>query len=67
MSIDNNRRLREVKKEIQKYQKRLDESTTISDCMIYQGKIDSLEREKNEIIKRYTEVKEWVNINILKL
>ena len=52
MTIDN-RRLREVKKEIEKYHKRLDESTTISDCLIYQGKIDSLEREKADIEKRY--------------
>ena len=48
-----NRRHREVKKEIQKYQKRLDESETISECLIYQGKLEALEREKNEIEKRY--------------
>ena len=53
MSIENNRRLQEVKKDILKYQKRLKESETISESLIYQGKIESLEKEKQKILARY--------------
>lgn len=48
-----NRRLVEVRKEIQKYNKLLDESESIYDCLVYQGKIESLEREEKEIENRY--------------
>ena len=49
----NNRRLEEVKKEILDYEKLLDESQTISECLIYQGKLESLYREEKEIKSRY--------------
>lgn len=48
-----NRRLREVRKEIEKYTRRLKEADTISDSLIYQGKLESLEREEKEILERY--------------
>ena len=51
-----NRRLREVQDDIRKYQKRLDESQTISDCLMYQGKLESLYREEKEIKSRYDDV-----------
>lgn len=49
----NNRRLREVRKEKAKYSKLLEEADSISSCLIYQGKLDILEKEENEILKRY--------------
>ena len=52
MNIDN-RRLREVQSELRAYHKLLEESETISDCLIYQGKIESLEREEKQILARY--------------
>ena len=48
-----NRRLREVRSDIEKYRKRLEEAQSISDSLIYQGKIESLEREEQDIIQRY--------------
>ena len=52
MNLDN-RRLREVQTELKFYHKRLEEADTISDSLIYQGKIESLEREEKDILKRY--------------
>ena len=48
-----NRRLRELQMEKKLYQKLLNESEKISDCLIYQGKIDSLEEEEKQILQRY--------------
>ena len=50
-----NRRLRELESEIKDYQHLLNESTTISECLIYQGKIESLKREEKRILERYEE------------
>ena len=52
MNIDN-RRLREIQTELKFYHQRLNEAETISDSLIYQGKIESLEREEKDIVKRY--------------
>ena len=47
-----NRRLREIQNELKAYRKLLDEADTMSDCLIYKGKIESLEREEKEILER---------------
>ena len=52
MNIDN-RRLREIQREKVVYQDRLDKSESISDCLIYQGKLECLENEEKDILKRY--------------
>lgn len=52
LNIDN-RRLREVQSELIFYHKRLDEAETKSESLIYQGKIEILEREEREILARY--------------
>jgi hypothetical protein len=52
MNIDN-RRLREIQREKMVYQDRLEKSETISDSLIYQGKIEALEREEKDILARY--------------
>ena len=52
MNIDN-RRLQEVQKELIFYRNRLKEAETISDSLIYQGKIEILEKEEQDILKRY--------------
>ena len=52
MNIDN-RRLREIQREKRIYSKLLDESDKISDCLIYQGKLESLNREEKRILARY--------------
>lgn len=52
MNLDN-RRLREIQREKKAYQKLLDETTKISDRLIYQGKLESLNREEKNIQKRY--------------
>lgn len=49
----NNRRLNEVRKDIQFYQDRLRRADSIGECLIYQGKLESLEREEKEILTRY--------------
>ena len=51
MNIDN-RRLFEIRREKIAYQRLLDESDKISDCLIYQGKLDCLNREEKEILER---------------
>ena len=55
--IIHNRRLREVQKEKEHYKKLLDNSNRISDALIYQGKIESLEREEKKILARYEAIK----------
>ena len=52
MNIDN-RRLSEIRREKTIYQRLLNESDKISDCLIYQGKLDSLNREEKQILARY--------------
>ena len=48
-----NRRLREIQHEKKHYAKLLNESDKISDCLVYQGKLESLKREEEQIVKRY--------------
>ena len=48
-----NRRLREIRKEQTYYQKLLDEASTISECLLYTGKLECLENEEEKILKRY--------------
>ena len=53
MNIDN-RRLREVQRQINAYKTLMDcEDANINERLIYQGKIESLEREEKEILERY--------------
>ena len=53
MNIDN-RRLREVQRQITAYKTLMDCSdSNINERLIYQGKIESLEREEKEILERY--------------
>ena len=52
MNIDN-RRLREIRLEKQVYKDQLEKSETISDSLLYQGKLESLEREEKDILSRY--------------
>ena len=53
MNIDN-RRLREIQREIKAYKTLLEcEDANINERLIYQGKIESLEREEKEILARY--------------
>ena len=52
MNIDN-RRLREIRLEKQVYKGQLEKSETISDSLLYQGKLESLEREEKDILARY--------------
>lgn len=49
----NNRRLKEIQREKAVYADRLEKADTINDCLIYQGKLDCLEREEKDILKRY--------------
>ena len=52
MNIDN-RRLREVQRQIKAYKTLIECSDSIEDSLIYQGKLESLEREEREILARY--------------
>lgn len=52
LNIDN-RRLREIRREKRVYQDRLEKAETISDSLIYQGKLDILNREEKQILARY--------------
>ena len=53
MNIDN-RRLREVQRQIKAYNTLIEcPDATIRDRLIYQGKIECLEREEQEILRRY--------------
>lgn len=51
MNIDN-RRLREVQSELKAYHQLLNETDSIHDSLVYQGKIESLEREEKQILER---------------
>lgn len=48
-----NRRLREVRKEIQMYKNRIEDEKSEYNKQLYFSKIEMLEREENEILKRY--------------
>ena len=47
-----NRRLSEIQDEKLKFQDMLDNSQTISECLVSQGKLDILEKEEKEIIEK---------------
>ena len=51
MNLDN-RRLLEIQKEKKLFKSLLDNSDTISDCLTYQSKLELLENEEKEILKR---------------
>ena len=48
-----NRRLREIQREKRFYMGLLEQSEKSSDCLVYQGKLDCLNREEKEILERY--------------
>lgn len=48
-----NRRLHEIRRQKIYYEDLLDQSQTITDCLIYTGKLESLTREEKEILTRY--------------
>ena len=53
MNIDN-RRLREIQRQIKAYKTLMDcPDADINERLIYQGKIEALEREEKDILKRY--------------
>ena len=52
MNVDN-RRLREIQTEKRVYKSLLEQSNKISDCLIYQGKLECLDNEEREILARY--------------
>lgn len=52
MNIDN-RRLREIQRQIQAYQTLIECSTSIEESLIYQGKLEALQKEEKEILERY--------------
>ena len=47
-----NRRLKEIQSEKLVWQDQLDKATSISDCLTFRGKIEILENEEKEILKR---------------
>lgn len=47
-------RLDDIRKEKEKFRDLLDNASTISECLAYQGKLDILENEEKEILKRGT-------------
>ena len=51
MNMDN-RRLRELQREIKEYYDALDKADSIEECLIYQGKIEILEKEEKEILAK---------------
>ena len=51
MNIDN-RRLKEIQKEKRLFYSLLNEAESISDCLTYKGKLDLLENEEKQILKR---------------
>ena len=51
MNLDN-RRLKEIQAEKLVWKDQLNKCETISDCLAYQVKIDILENEEKEILKR---------------
>ena len=53
MNIDN-RRLREIQRQIKAYNTLLEcDDSNIEERLIYQGKIEALQREEKEILERY--------------
>jgi len=51
MNLDN-RRLKEIQAEKLVWQDQLSKCETISDCLAFQGKLDILEDEEKQILKR---------------
>jgi hypothetical protein len=51
LNLDN-RRLVEIQKEKKLFSSLLDKAESISDCLTYKGKLDILEKEEKEILKR---------------
>lgn len=47
-----NRRLNEIQREKLVWQDQLDKAESMNDCLAYQGKIECLEKEEKEILKR---------------
>ena len=47
-----NRRLKEIQMEKLVWSQQLDKCSSISDCLAFQGKLDILEKEEREILKR---------------
>ena len=47
-----NRRLNEIRENKKYYQELLDNADTISECLVYSGKLECLEREENSILER---------------
>ena len=58
-----NRRLKEIQSEIKAYTELYNQSTKETDKQIYQGKLECLEEEEKNILKRY-DVIIWVTIPI---
>ena len=58
-----NQRLREIQQEKHMYNKLLEQSESISDLLTYQGKLDLLEQEETEILKK-NGVTVWVKYHI---
>jgi len=52
MNIDN-RRLREIQREIQMYKNRIKEEKSDYTKQLYESKVEMLEREEKQILKRY--------------
>ena len=52
MNIDN-RRLREVQRQIKAYKTLIELDADVGESIVYQGKLEALEREEKEILKRY--------------
>lgn len=64
MNLDN-RRLKEIQSEIKAYTELYNQSTKETDKQIYKGKLECLEEEEKNILKRY-DVIIWVPIHINK-
>lgn len=47
-----NRRLKEIRAEKMVWRDQLEKTTSISECVTFQGKLDILEREEKQILKR---------------
>lgn len=52
LNIDN-RRLREIQRQIKAYKTLIECSESIEESLIYQGKLEALEKEEKEILERY--------------
>ena len=51
MNLDN-RRLKEIRQEKRVWKDQLEKADSISDCLTYKGKLEILENEEKEILKR---------------